>query len=129
MEMEFIYISSIVVSVMFVSISVFQVLLSLGYPLGEYAMGGYYKILPKKLRIVSAINAVILLFMCFVFLQHTDVLYGFNFLPTNILVWVITVFLGLNTIANLLSRSKKERFIMTPLSSIVFALCLFITLS
>ncbi|MCS0791302.1 hypothetical protein NX021_24540 [Cytobacillus firmus] len=129
MEMEFIYISSIAVSIMFVSISVFQVLLSLGYPLGEYAMGGYYKVLPKKLRIVSVINAVILLSMGFVFLQHTDVLNGFNFLPTNILVWVITVFLGLNTIANLLSQSKKERFIMTPLSSIAFALCLFITLS
>ncbi|MGA5692828.1 hypothetical protein [Cytobacillus pseudoceanisediminis] len=129
MEMEFIYISSIGVSIMFVSISVFQVLLSLGYPLGEYAMGGYYKVLPKKLRILSVINAVILLSMGFVFLQHTDVLNGFNFLPTNILVWVITVFLGLNTIANLLSQSKKERFIMTPLSSIAFALCLFITLS
>jgi uncharacterized membrane protein SirB2 len=128
-EMGVVYISSIVVAIMFVSISVFQVLLSLGYPLGEYAMGGYYKVLPKKLRIVGVINAIILLFMGFVFLQHTDVLYGLHFLPTNILVWVFTIFLGLNTIANLISRSKKERFIMTPLSSIAFILCLFITLS
>jgi hypothetical protein len=97
--------------------------------IGEYAMGGYYKVLPKKLRIVGVINAIILLFMGFVFLQHTDVLYGLHFLPTNILVWVFTIFLGLNTIANLISRSKKERFIMTPLSSIAFILCLFITLS
>lgn len=127
--MEFVYLSSIIVAIMFISILVFQVLLSLGYPLGEYAMGGYYKVLPKKLRIVSVINAIILLFMSFVFLQHTDVLNGFNFLPTNILVWVITIFLGFNTIANLISRSKKERYIMTPLSSISFILCLFITLS
>jgi uncharacterized membrane protein SirB2 len=129
MEIGFVYISSIVVAIVFVSISVFQVLLSLGYPLGEYAMGGFYKVLPKKLRIVSIINAIILLFMGFVFLQHTDVLNGFNFLPTNILVWVITIFLGLNTITNLISQSKKERFVMTPLSSIAFFLCLFITLS
>lgn len=129
METEFVYISSIVVAIMFLSISVFQVLLSLGYPLGEYAMGGFYKVLPKKLRIVSIINAIILLFMGCVFLQHTDALNGFNFLPTNILVWVITLFLGLNTIANLISQSKKERFIMTPISSIAFILCLFITLS
>lgn len=127
--MEFVYLLSIIVAIMFISISFFQVLLSLGYPLGEYAMGGYYKVLPKKLRIVSVINAIILLFMGFVFLQHTDVLSGFNFLPTNILVWVFTIFLGFNTIANLISRSEKERLIMTPLSGITFILCLFITLS
>jgi len=57
MELDFIYISSIIVAISFLSIAVFQVLLSLGYPLGEYAMGGYYKVLPKKLRIVSVGNA------------------------------------------------------------------------
>ncbi|MNP42905.1 hypothetical protein D3C76_1366970 [compost metagenome] len=127
--MDFIYLSSIVVSVMFVLIAVFQVLLSLGFPLGEFALGGYYKVLPVRLRIVSAINAIILLFMGFVFLQYTNVFKGYNFLPINILVWIITIFLGLNTIANLISQSKKERFIMTPLSSIAFILCLFIVLS
>lgn len=127
--MDIVYISSIVVTIMFVSIAVFQVLLSLGYPLGEFAMGGYYKILPKKFRVVSVVNAIILLFMSVVFLQHSNVLQGLNFIPTNILVWVITIFLGLNTIANLVSKSKKERIIMTPLSSIAFLLCLFISLT
>jgi len=122
-------VSSIIVAILFVAIAVFQVLLSLGFPLGEFAMGGYHKILPKKLRIASAANALILLFMGFVFLQHTNVLNGMDFLSTNILVWVITVFLGLNAIANLISRSKKERFVMTPLSGFTFILCLFIALS
>ena len=129
METEFIYVSSIIVAILFVAIAVFQVLLSLGFPLGEFAMGEYHKILPKKLRIASAANALILLFMGFVFLQHTNVLNGMDFLSTNILVWVITVFLGLNAIANLISRSKKERFVMTPLSGFTFILCLFIALS
>src|SRR5690625_3742163 len=122
MEVDFVYISSIVVAIIFVSIAVFQVLLSLGYPLGEFTMSGYYRVLPKKLRIVSAVSAIILLFMGFVFLQHTNVLNCFDFLSTNILVWVFAVYLGLNTLANLISRSKKERFIMTPLSSIAFML-------
>ncbi|MGM9945862.1 MAG: hypothetical protein ACI33M_12995 [Lysinibacillus sp.] len=127
--MDYIYISSIIVAILFVSIAVFQVLLSLGYPLGEYAMGGYYKVFPKKLRIISVVNALILLFMGFVFLQHANVLSGVDFLSTNILVWVITIYLGINTIANLISRSKKERFVMTPLSCLAFVLCLFISLS
>jgi len=129
MEADFVYISSIVVAIMFVAIAVFQVLLSLGFPIGEFAMGGYHKVLPKRLRIVSAVNALILLFMGFVFLQHTNVLQGLNFLSTNVLVWVITIFLGLNTIANIISRSRKERLVMTPLSCIAFLLCLYISLS
>ena len=129
MEVDFIYIAAIIVAILFASIAVFQVLLSLGYPLGEYAMGGYYKVLPKKLRIAGVINALILVFMGFVFLQHANVLNGVDFLSTNILVWVITIYLGINTIANLISRSKKERFVMTPLSGFTCILCLFIALS
>ncbi|WP_082153689.1 hypothetical protein [Bacillus sp. LL01] len=127
--MDFVYLASITVAVFCMSVAVFQVFLSLGYPFGEFAMGGYYKVLPKKLRIVSAVNALILLFMGFVFLQHTNVLNSLDFLSTNILVWVITIFLGLNTIANLISRSKKERLFMTPLSGFIFILCLFISLA
>ncbi|MGM7681204.1 hypothetical protein ACSVDA_03520 [Cytobacillus sp. Hm23] len=129
MDGDIFYTLSIIVTIMFVSIAAFQVLLVLGLPLGEYAMGGFYKVLPKKLRIVSAINAIILLFMGIVFLQHSDLLNIFNFLPTHILVWIVTVYLGLNTIGNLISRSKKERYVMTPLSSIAFILCLMVSLS
>ena len=127
--MDIVYISSIIVAIFCASVAVFQVLLSLGFPFGEFAMGGYYKVLPKKLRIVSAINALILIFMGFVILQHTNVVNGLDFLSTNILVWVITIFLGLNTIANLISQSKKEKLIMTPLSGFIFIICLFIALS
>ncbi|WP_054958469.1 hypothetical protein [Paenibacillus dakarensis] len=129
METDFVYIITIMVSIIFVSIAVFQVLLSLGFPLGEFALGGYHKVLPTKLRVVSAVNAIILLFMGLVFLQHTNVFDGISNLPTHILVWIITVFLGINTLANLISQSKKERLIMTPLSSIAFILCLVIVLS
>jgi len=67
--------------------------------------------------------------MGFVFLQHTNVLIGVEFLSTNILVWIFTIFLGINTIANLISRSKKERTVMTPFSGFTFILCLIIALS
>ncbi|MCP1144386.1 hypothetical protein [Lysinibacillus endophyticus] len=109
------------------SIAVFQVLLSLGLPFGEYAMGGSYKILPKRLRIVSVVNALILLLMGFVCLQHTHTLIDID-LPTSSFIWFISILLGINTIANLLSRSKKERLVMTPLSGLTFLLCLIIAL-
>ncbi|WP_088104197.1 hypothetical protein [Halalkalibacter urbisdiaboli] len=130
MEADWVYVASISVAVIFLFVAAFQVLLSLGYPLGEAAMGGYYKVLPKRLRLVSAGNAIILLFMGFLFLQHANVIsVGFTFFPTHILVWVFTIFLGINTIANLLSKSEKERYMMTPLSSIAFILCFFVAIS
>lgn len=129
MEIDFVYISSIIVAIICGAIAIFQVLLSFGYPIGEFAMGGFYKTLPKGLRIVSAVNALMLVFMSVVFLQHTNVVSSLNFLPTTILVWIITIFLGVNTIANLLSRSKKERYTMTPVSGFTFLLRLFIALS
>lgn len=39
---EMVQIASVAVTVLFVSIAIFQVLLSFGYPLGEFALGGYY---------------------------------------------------------------------------------------
>ena len=66
MDVDFIYVASIIVAILFLSIAVFQVLLSLGYPLGESAMGGYYKVLPKKLRIASVANAGSIMYgLCF----------------------------------------------------------------
>ncbi|MDQ0227378.1 hypothetical protein [Metabacillus niabensis] len=129
MGVDVIFIITIIVAIIFLSIAVFQVLLSLGYPLGEFAMGGYFKVLPKKLRMISAVNAIILLLMAFVFLVDSKVIIAYTFLPTNILVWAITIFLGVNSIANLMSQSKKERLVMTPLSTITFLLCLVISLS
>ncbi|RLL40372.1 hypothetical protein D8M04_19235 [Oceanobacillus piezotolerans] len=127
--MDVVYISTIAVTIMFVMIAGFQVLLSLGYPVGEFAMGGFYKVLPKKLRIVSAANAILLLFMGYVFLSHSKIINGYPFIPTTILIWIFTIFLGLNTVANLISQSKKEKLVMTPLSSIAFVLCLIIAAS
>jgi hypothetical protein len=50
----------------------------------------------------------------------------FDFIFKSILAWVFTVFLGLNTIANFVSQSRKEKIIMTPLSGIGFLSCLFV---
>lgn len=105
----------------------FQILLTLGFPLGEYAMGGKYKVFPPKMRIFSGIAAVILTLAAILILSLGGILdldvsapffryaaYGFG------------GYLCLNTIMNLFSFSKKEKYTMTPLSAIV-AFCLIYT--
>ncbi|MET3575604.1 hypothetical protein ACFFIY_06100 [Bhargavaea ullalensis] len=131
MEMEngWVIISACMAAGIFVGVAVFQVLLSLGRPLGEYAMGGYHKVLPGKLRLVSSINAAILLLMGFIVLQHAGLISGGSFFANDLMMWGITAFLGLNTAANLASRSHKEKRVMAPVSAIAFALCLIVALS
>lgn len=128
-ELALVSAGSILLMILFASLAVFQILLVFGYPLGEFALGGYHKTLPFNLRLLSAFNALVLIVMGIVFLQYTDVLKEVRFLPQPASAWVVTLLLGLNTIANMASRSPKERKVMTPVAGFAFILCLAIIMS
>jgi hypothetical protein len=122
--------AAMIIMILLAGIAVFQVLLTFGFPLGEATMGGKYKILPKPLRCASAVSTIILLVMGLVYLQRANVIsLNIAFLPTNPLVWFFTGYLGINTLANLASKSKKERLIMTPISAIACILGVFVATS
>ncbi|MFS0749249.1 hypothetical protein [Oceanobacillus sp. 1P07AA] len=126
--MELYTVIGFIVIILFLVVALFQVLLVIGYPLGEFALGGIYKVLPKKLRLLSAINAFVLLVMSGVFAVYTGLWSVSSSINLHIVASIITGFLVLNTIANLFSRSKKEKYVMTPLSGIMFLLCLYLVL-
>lgn len=50
----------------------------------------------------------------------------FSYNVTKIIGIVMAIYLSLNTVMNLISKSKKEKYIMTPLS-FVTAICFLIT--
>ena len=60
---------SILGAVLFGVIATMTVLVACGLPLGEFTMGGQHKILPKKLRIVTAISVAIQIFAMIIILQ------------------------------------------------------------
>lgn len=126
--MELYTVIGFIVIILFLVVALFQVLLVIGYPLGEFALGGMYKVLPKKLRLLSAINAFVLLVMSGVFAVYTGLWSVSSSINLHIVASIITGFLVLNTIANLFSRSKKEKYVMTPLSGVMFLLCLYLVL-
>ncbi|MGG3574212.1 hypothetical protein ABES25_04980 [Bacillus gobiensis] len=128
MDDTYIQFAASISAVIFLVISMLQTLLALGFPLGEYSWGGFHKgVLPVKLRIASMISAIILLIIGFVFLIHSKIIL-IEITSLNLIVWIFTVFLGLNTIGNLVSKSKKEKLIMAPLSCIAFISCLFVAI-
>ncbi|MBB6672142.1 hypothetical protein [Cohnella nanjingensis] len=127
---SFLQAAAYVSAILLVGIAGFQVMLLLGLPLGAYSWGGKHPgVLPKRLRLLSLPAACVLLLIGFIFLVHTDaVAIDMPSAFTRILVWIFTIFLGLNTLGNLASKSRQEKRAMAPLSGILFVCGLYIAL-
>ena len=101
---------------------VFQALLAFGAPLGKAAWGGQHNsVLPRKLRISSAISVLFLLFVISVVLSFTDTvsLYANSF--EKVFLWIMAIYFGIGVIMNAISRSKIER-IWSPYSAVLCVL-------
>ena len=61
--------SVIIGASIFSVIVILSILVTLGLPLGEFTMGGKYRILPLKMRIASGISVLIQLFAILVILS------------------------------------------------------------
>lgn len=107
---------------------ILSILLILGLPLGEFTMGGQFDKIPKKLRIIVLLFQLLMqIFFCVIILQtggHMPL--WFSEKITRVICIVLAVYLSVNTVANFCSRSKKEKYIITPLS-LLTAICFWIT--
>jgi len=120
-------ITALIGSILFSIVMALYILLALGLPYGEYAMGGKHKILPGKERIISIISVIVQAFAVLILLQAGNVIrIGLSDKATIILSYFFAVYLSLNVFMNLLSKSKKERLVMTPLSFVI-AVCFWLT--
>lgn len=109
-----------------VVVIILSILLICGLPLGELTMGGQFKVFPKKLRILLIIQLVLQVFFAIIILQvggYISLWFSYN--VTRIICIIMAVYLSLNTVVNFISKSKKEKYIMTPLS-FVMAICFWI---
>jgi len=118
---------SILGAVLFGVIAIMTVLVACGLPLGEFTMGGQHKILPKKLRVAAVISVAIQIFAMIIILQAGGFIsLWLSFKATKYICFFFAASLSLNTIMNMISKSRKEKYVMTPLSLIV-GICFWIT--
>ena len=104
-----------------------SILILCGLPLGELTMGGQYKVFSPKLKIVLVTQLILQLFFVIILLQMGEFIsLWFSYNVTKIIGIVMAIYLSINTVMNLISKSKKEKYIMTPLS-FVTAICFWIT--
>lgn len=118
---------TIVGAILFAIVAVITILVACGAPLGEFTMGGKYKVLPKPLRIMAFISVIIQLFAIITILQAGGIVpLWFTERITKYICLFFAAYLSLNTILNFLSNSKKEKYFATPLSTLA-AICFWIT--
>ncbi|MCL6453740.1 MAG: hypothetical protein K6T78_08990 [Alicyclobacillus sp.] len=114
-------------SITLLGIAILYVLLAFGLPYGEFAMGGKYRIMPKRIRVACVVSVLIQIIGILDLLQSGNVIsIGFPHGIEKGVCYLFAVYLLLNTVINFLSKSKKERLTMTPLS-LLTAICFGLT--
>ncbi len=119
--------AAIIGAIAFSIVIILSILIICGLPLGELTMGGQFKVFPKKLRIVLFIQLFLQIFFVVIILQKGNIIpLWFSYDVTKIICIIMAIYLSFNVLMNLSSKSKKEKFIMTPLS-LIAAICFWIT--
>lgn len=119
-----------VACIILAAVAVFQILLAFGAPLGRYAWGGSHVVLPAKLRIGSIISVILYFLFALIILGSTEVLdTPISRDILNVGIWVLTAYFLIGVFMNAISRSKRERAVMTPVTLALTLSCLFIALS
>mgnify|MGYP003413816347 FL=1 len=111
----------------FLLVAILYALLALGFPYGEFAMGGKHTIMPAGMRVVCGLSVFIQLFAIMILLQTANVIPRLmSNGTTKGICFFFAFYLTFNVIMNLLSVSWKEKRIMTPLA-LLAAICFWIT--
>lgn len=110
-------------------LAVFQVALVAGAPIGRFAWGGQHDVLPRKLRIGSIVSILLYALFGYTALAQAGlvpVLVNQSFI--GVFMWVLTGYFTLGVVMNAISRSKPERFVMTPVALVLAILFLLLSL-
>ncbi|RGE21471.1 hypothetical protein [Leucobacter sp. wl10] len=117
-----------VLTSMLAILSVFQIALACGAPLGRFAWGGAHTTLPLGLRFAAASAVLRYLFIGFIAFDRAGAI---AVLPREFsfwVMWLIVAHLGFSAILSLLSASRHERMTLAPYTLVMGLLSLLIAL-
>lgn len=122
-------IAAIALCVVLGLLAVFQLALIAGAPLGHFAWGGADRVLPASKRIGSVVSIVLYAAFAWIFLMKAGLVASvLPELAVDVTAWVMFAYFGLGIVMNAISRSKPERWTMTPVAAVLFALSFFVAL-
>ncbi|WP_411719766.1 hypothetical protein [Mycetocola sp.] len=121
--------AAILACLILAALAVLQAALIAGRPYGRFAWGGQHEVLPRNLRVGSAVSILLYAVFAIFILERAGLS---DILPDAVAqvgIWVLTAYFSLGILMNGISRSKPERNVMTPVCLVLAGLCLIIALS
>ncbi|MFB6610317.1 hypothetical protein ACFCVO_08360 [Agromyces sp. NPDC056379] len=120
--------AAIALCVILAVLALFQLALALGAPFGHFAWGGQHRVLPARLRIGSAAAIVIYAVIAALALDRAGAIDVVSDVVSTVGMWVVFGYFVLGIATNAISRSKPERYTMTPVVTVLAVLSLLIAL-
>ena len=109
-------------------LAVFQLALALGAPIGRFAWGGQHRVLPARLRIGSLVAIVIYAVIAVIALDRAGAIDVVSDVVSTVGMWVVFGYFVLGIPMNAVSRSRAERYTMTPIVVVLAVLSLLIAI-
>ncbi len=120
--------AALVLVVVLAALAVLQVGLAAGRPWGRLAWGGQHTVLPTGLRVGSALSVLLYAAIAAVVADRAGLVDVVGDGVARVGTWVVVAYLGLGVLANLASRSRAERAVMTPTVVVLLACALTVAL-
>jgi hypothetical protein len=122
-------IAAVVYCILAGAVVVFQLALSFGAPWGEMTIGGKYPgRLPPFMRIGTAVQAGVLVFIGLIVLARAGLLLPGWQRFSHTAIWFVVVFSAVAVILNSITPSKKERLAWAPTTALMLVASLIVAL-
>lgn len=115
-------------TVILAALAIFQIALAAGAPWGHFAWGGQHRVLPRNLRVGSVISILIYALIAFFAWERVGASSVLPEVIAQVAMWVIFAYFAVGIVMNAISRSKPERYTMTPVVLILAVLSLLIAM-
>lgn len=121
--------AAIALTVLLAALTVFQLALALGAPIGHFAWGGAHRVLPAKLRVGSLLSIAIYALIVVLALDRAGAVDVVPEPVSTVGIWIVFGYFVLGIPLNAISRSRPERFTMTPVVIVLAVLSLLVAVS
>lgn len=102
---------SVLALVIVLGLTVFQIALICGAPLGHYAWGGQHRVLPTRLRVSSIASVVLYVIFALTIASKAGFITGLLSVQTvTIALYIFAAYFTVGIALNALSKSKKRTF-------------------
>lgn len=121
-------VSLVVALALLALLAALQAVVAAGLPLGHFVWGGAHRVLPRRLRVGSAVSVLVYFGFAALLLSRAGVMPAGGTTTVVVLTWVLFAYFTLGVLLNGISRSRAERFTMTPMCAVLAVATLIIAL-